>query len=84
MLLMARLTGSTVPFTRPKPGFGTQEPGVLEPGGATVLMGHGKHSTWVPPWEYVSAGHLCSMQQAAVKQQISHLHVPHWRFVNID
>jgi hypothetical protein len=43
--------GSTAPFTKPKPGLGTQALGALEPGGATVLMGHGKHSTWVPPGE---------------------------------
>jgi hypothetical protein len=43
--------GRTLPFTSPNPGFGTQALGVLEPGGATVLMGHGKHSTWVPPGE---------------------------------
>jgi hypothetical protein len=51
VLLIALLTGRTMPFTRPNPGPGTQALGVLEPGGATVLRGHDKHSTWVPPGE---------------------------------
>jgi hypothetical protein len=51
VLLIAPLTGRTLPFTRPKPGLGTQALGALEPGGATVLIGHGKHSTRVPPGE---------------------------------
>jgi len=43
--------------------WGRRRWGHLNPEGATVLMGHGKHSTWVPPGEYVFAGHLCESRQ---------------------
>jgi hypothetical protein len=74
MLLIAVLTGKAVPFTRPKPGLGTQALDVLDAGGASLLMGHGKHSTWRPPGEKVSAGHLCSSKQHEKHVTASMLH----------